>query len=404
MAEKGKRAADSAAAAGELQATKEELASDKSMLQEVKTTFTSKQQRFEENQKTRSGEFVAISQAIDIISSPAVSLIHTDRIVRHQALSLLQTQSSTGRIAVRQSVSRFLQQRAALLSSSKLKQIAVQVSSSPFAKVTGMISDLIDKLKQEAADEQDHKKYCDQELKANKLTRAQHATQADKKDAERESLEGTIEELGQTIKDKLAAQSEVTERQKEEARLRADEKASNAETMKDAKAGMDAVGRAIELLTQFYESQTTSLLQLQQVPAMERYSGAQGASKGTIGLLEVIKSDFTRLYAETSVSETSALRESIKFNKDAAIQLASLHKELTSRKLEKDAAQFELSSVRKDLKSAQESLKQARKTQESLKPICLQIHVSWEERSARRKEEIKALQEAYGIMDQKSQD
>merc|ERR1740130_301212 len=180
-AEKGKRAADAAAAAGELQATKEELASDKSMLQEVKTTFTSKQQRFEENQKTRLGEFVAISQAIDIISSPAVSLIHTDRIVRHQALSLLQTQSSTGRIAVRQSVSRFLQQRAALLSSSKLKQIAAQVSASPFAKVTGMISDLIDKLKQEAADEQDHKKYCDQELKANKLTRAQHATQADKK-------------------------------------------------------------------------------------------------------------------------------------------------------------------------------------------------------------------------------
>lgn len=225
-----------------------------------------------------------------------------------------------------------------------------------------------------------------------------------KKNAERESLEGKIAELSQTIHDKLAAQSEVTEQQKEEARLRADEKASNAETMKDARAGMGAVGRAIEILTQFYESQTTSLLQLQQVPAMERYAGAQGASKGTIGLLEVIKSDFARLYSETSVGETSALRESIKFNKDAAIQLASLQKELASRRLEKDDAQFELSSVRKDLKSAQESLKQARKTQESLKPICLQIHVSWEERSARRKEEIKALQEAYGILDQKSQD
>jgi len=41
---------------------------------------------------------------------------------------------------------------------------------------------------------------------------------------------------------------------------------------------------------------------------------------------------------------------------------------------------------------------------EYLKPNCLEVHVSWEERVAKCKEEIAALKEAYAIIDKKSEE
>jgi len=69
--------------------------------------------------------------------------------------------------------------------------------------------------------------------------------------------------------------------------------------------------------------------------------------------------------------------------------------------LAKDQAKFEKAGKVKDLKSTQKELDKALAYQEHLKPVCLEVHVSYEERVARRKEEIAALKEAYSILDSK---
>ena len=69
--------------------------------------------------------------------------------------------------------------------------------------------------------------------------------------------------------------------------------------------------------------------------------------------------------------------------------------------LEKDQAEFELGRTKTDLEATQKELNTAIEYYQYLKPNCLEVHVSYEERVAQRKEEIEALKEAYKILDQK---
>merc|ERR1719440_386577 len=106
--EKGKTKAESAKAKGELVKTKAELKEDEKMLAEITATFAAKKTLFADNQKTREEEIAAISKAIEIISSPEVSEGYSENLAlvstRSQTVSLLQTQSSAKRVAVKERV------------------------------------------------------------------------------------------------------------------------------------------------------------------------------------------------------------------------------------------------------------------------------------------------------------
>merc|ERR1719380_459962 len=118
-------------------------------------------------------------------------------------------------------------------------------------------------------------------------------------------------------------------------------------------------------------------------------------------MLEVIVSDFARLFADTKAAEESAAAEYDGFMKDATASKKAKHDLEFKTSLEKDQAEFEKSQTTKDLEATQEELDRALDYQQYLKPVCLEVHVSYEERVARRKEEIEALKEAYDILDKK---
>lgn len=393
--EKGKTAAESAKAKGDLQKTKDELSEDEKMLVEVTATFRTKQAMFAGNQKTRKDELTAIGKAIEIISSPDVSLTQRQP---QQAPSLLQTQSSQRRVAVKTKVANLLEQRAELLSSSTLKSFVSELAGSPFAKVTGLIKGLIAKLKEEASAEAEHKKWCDDQLKTNKLKRNKQGTQADKLDASLEKLAGEIDTMGKEIASLSAEQSALTKAQSKATEIRMEEKTSNAKTVKDAVAGAAAVKQALTVLKKFYSAQAL----LQQAPDMEKFGGQQGAGKGVMGMLEVIESDFLRLKAETGADEAQAAKEYDAFMKEATTNKGEKKTKETKLRLDKDKAENQVTIQNKDLKLTNTKLAKANKYFETLKPTCMEIHVSFEERAARRKEEINALKEAYGILDNKS--
>merc|ERR1719310_2329740 len=177
------------------------------------------------------------------------------------------------------------------------------------------------------------------------------------------------------------------------------EKAQNLATIEDAKAAQVAVKQALEILNEFYSSQTAEAALLQQVPELKAYKGMQGAKGGVIGMLEVILSDFARLEAETTADEKQAEAEYTSFMADATADKKAKHEREVKLKLEKDQAEFEKGQLEEDLALVKEELDRANKYFEYLKPACLEVHVSYEERVARRKEEIAALKEAYQILE-----
>jgi hypothetical protein len=383
--------------------TKAAKAADEKTKLEMETTFEAKTATYTENQKVREAELQALDKAIEIISSPAVSgsyakhvnaeLAQTGRIV-----SFLQV----GRRSAAFSKARaLLEQRAKALGSKELARVAASVDPNAFGKVITMIEDLVAKLKEQAAAEAEHKAWCDEQFKQNKLKRNKKTAQVNSLVAEIQGMEAEIADMGATIAKLAKEQVELTEAMKKATEVRDAEKAENLATIADAKAGFDAVGQALVVLKEFYASQASFL---QQVPEMAAYNGQQSSNKGVVGMLEVIQTDFARLRAETETAEEAAATEYAAFMKDSKASKKQKHDEEFKLKLDKDQVEYERGETKKDLVATEEELAGANRYYEYLKPSCTEVHVNWEDRVAHREEEIAALKEAYGILEQKGSD
>lgn len=398
---KAKRASESAKAKSDLASTKKDLAADKKTLKDMTATFAAKTDTFKANQVVRKDELEAIGKAIEIISDPSVSSSYSEHVNLAQLKpSFLQVRSARARVAARHQIATFLRNKARALSSDALRSLAAQVEANPFDKVVGMIKDLVAKLKEEAAAEAEHKQWCDEQLHDNKIKREKKTSKVNKLTANIEGLTEDIDTMAQKIATLSKEQAELTKAMSEATAQRTKEKATNTDTMNDAKAGEEATKAALVVLKEFYASQG-SFLQRRQAPEMAAYKGMSSAKGGVVGMLEVITSDFARLFADTKASETAAAQEYDQFMSDAKSSKKSKHDLEFKTKLQKDQAEFDKGGLTKDLKLTQEELDKALAYQQHLKPVCLEVHVSYEERVARRKEEIAALKEAYDVLDQK---
>jgi len=299
-----------------------------------------------------------------------------------------------------------LQQQAKELHSRVLTVAAERAASDPFKKVKKMISDLIDKLMAEASEEADAKGYCDQELATNEQTRKQKTESVETTHAEIDELVATIAKLTGELADHHDGIAALDTAMAKQTELRQAEKAKNADTIADSKEAQAATARAIGVLKEFYAkaAESTALVQEHEDPQIfdSPYKGMQSENGGVVGMLEVIETDFARLESDTTANEASAAAEYDKFMAEATKNKNEKHGKETKLRLDKDKAENDHSLQTKDFSLTKEKLGDANKYYDTLKPTCIEIHVDFGERSDRRKEEIKALKEAYGILDNKS--
>jgi len=362
----------------------------------MKATSAAKSDQFKANQVVRKDELTAIAKAIEIISDPSVAGSYGKHINFAQVkTSLLQVRSES---RARQQLASFLQEKGRALSSTVLQNLAAQVTGNPFDKVVKMIEDLLAKLKEEAAAEAEHKAWCDEQLHDNKIKREKKTAKVNKLTATIEGLTESIDTMAKKIATLSAEQAALTKAMSEATAQRTKEKSTNTDTMNDAQAGEDATKAALVVLKEFYASQGSFL---QQVPEMAAYKGMSSAKGGVVGMLEVITSDFARLHADTKAAETAAAAEYDQFMSDAKTSKKAKHDLEFKTKMKKDQAEFENGEQTKDLKATQAELDKALAYQQHLKPVCLEVHVSYEERAALRKEEIEALKQAYATLDKK---
>merc|ERR1719152_526361 len=206
--------------------------------------------------------------------------------------------------------------------------------------------------------------------------------------------------MAKTIQTLVQEQEDLTKAMGEATTQRTAEKTENEATIADAQAGAAAVKSALVVLRNFYDTQ--SFIQQKQVPEMAAYSGQQAGKGGVVGMLEVIVSDFVRLEAETKSAEAMGAAEYDNFMKDAEADKEYKHKTEVKTKLEKDQEEFEVGRSEKMLVGVNEELAKANDYFEVLKPECIEVKVSYEERVKARQDEIEALKEAWKTLDSKS--
>jgi len=378
---------------------------DMKYLEDLTATCSQKASDFDNRQQLRAEEIEAIEKAIEIIGSGAVS----GNADKHLP-AMVQTGSSFAQLRTRDDgnqakVAQFLQAQSEKLGSRVLSLVAQRIESDPFVKVKKMIKDLITKLMEEAAAESEHKGWCDQELSTNEQTRKEKTAGVEALHAQIDELEASIAKLTedmasltQAIADLDAAMAKATD-------LRNSEKAKNTETIADSKEAQTAVAQALAVLKDFYAkaATATSFVQGREDPTIfeSEYKGMQNSKGGVVGMLEVIESDFARLEADTKSAEASAQKEYDEFMDDSSSDKAKKATDIEHKTAKKQDESQALQTAQEDLAGTQEELDAALQYFDKLKPSCVDAGVSYEDRVARRKEEIESLQQALEILNGK---
>merc|ERR1719453_568859 len=282
------------------------------------------------------------------------------------------------------------------------------VAADPFVKIKKLIQELIERLLQEAADEANHKGWCDKEFGKAKQSRAMKA----------EAVKGLNEALAKSeaLRDKLMEEIAVLTKEIDElesalektTKERNDESAENAATVEEAEEGQAAVEEAIGVLEKFYKTaakaEDPSMLQTSQPDMPDAgfggaYKGGQSASTGILGMLDVIKSDFVRTIKETEKTEKAAAKEFMEFETTTKVSLGT-------KTVTKDAKDTELAETNSAIDEDNTSLTDEQSLLDKsiqeiieLQPACVETGMSYEDRVAKREQEIESLKEALCTLD-----
>merc|ERR1719161_2249584 len=278
---KSKALQSSAEAKGDLQDTTSTREDDKKYLADLTATCEQKSDAFADRQKLRAEEIEAVEKAIEILSSGAVagaSEKHLPQLVQVKSTSFAQLRTAAQN-PNQMRVAAYLQGQAKKTNSRVLAALALRVADEPFKKVKKMIKDLIVKLMEEAAEEAEHKGWCDTELSTNEQTRKEKTEAVETLHAEIDELEASIAKLTEEITDLTTNVQELDAAVAKATEVRQTEKSKNTITIKDAQEAQTAVEQALTVLKNFYAKAGDATSFMQQPKVFdEPYKGMGGES------------------------------------------------------------------------------------------------------------------------------
>merc|ERR1719201_2759994 len=275
-----------------------------------------------------------------------------------------------------------------------------------FAKVKGLISEMIAKLEKEAESEATEKAYCDEEMA--------------KTEAKKGELEGVISRL--TSKIDLAAaksaelkgevktlQAELAKIAKEQAELdsiRAEEKGDYDKAKAELEAGITGVQKALGVLKDYYQG-SAALLQkaggfdafMQQPAKPEKHGKASGAGGSIIDILEVVESDFTKNLADEETEEADAIAVYEKTTQDNKLATTMKTQDVKYKTKEFKGLDKSISELSAERDNTNTELSAVLEYYAKIKDRCIAKPETYEERKARREAEIKGLKEALQILE-----
>merc|ERR1719231_1910429 len=192
--------------------------------------------------------------------------------------------------------------------SSALAQLASRIKSvmaygngdDVFAKVKGLIVDMIAKLEAEAKADATEKAYCDDEMSKTEEKKAEREAVIAKLTSKIDLASAKSAELKAEVKVLQAELAKLAKQQADMDAIRAEEKAAYDQAKAELEQGIAGVQKALGVLRDYYGG--AALLQKQggfdafmQQPAKPKtFSKAGGAGGSIIDILEVVESDFTK--------------------------------------------------------------------------------------------------------------
>jgi hypothetical protein len=400
QAAKAEAAETLAAAEGELALTNKALAEANSALDVVHTDCMEKAADHEITVKSRAEELAALAKAKKIIQQMTAGAVS-------QSYSFLQTSLTTRADLAKFEVVEMVKRLAKEQHSTALAQLASRLNAvirygansgdDPFAKVKGLITDMITKLMNEAAAEASEKAYCDEEMAKTKAKKEELTDDIEKLTTKIDSDSSASERLKAEVKDLQKALADLADQQAEMDKVREETHAAYVTAKADLEQGIQGVQGALEVLRTYYQSEEEAFVQQPAVP--EKHEKSSGAGGSIINILEVAESDFTKNLAAEEEEEARAQEEYEKTTQENKISKATMEQDVKYKTKEFTGLDKAIAENSADRDGLNTELDAVLDYYEKIKERCIAKPETYEERKKRREAEIAGLKEALSILE-----
>jgi len=356
----------------------------------------------EASMKGRSEELAAIAEAKKVLSETSAGAVS-------QTYSFLQVATNTkasshvmlANVEIVNLVKKLARQHHSAALAQLAKRIATvfrygaQAGEDPFAKVKGLISDLIAKLESEASAEASEKAFCDEEIaktdaKKSELNAevAALTSKIDTATAKSTKLKGEVKELQAELAALAKAQAEATE-------LRQATHADYVTAKADLELGLSGVRKALTVLRDYFGGAAF----VQQPAAPASYSKSTGKGGSIIEILEVVESDFAKNLATEESEESDAAVAFETGSQEYALTKATKEQDVKYKEKEYKALDKTVAETSADKETTSTELMSVMEYDAKLKERCVDKPETYESRRARRTAEIAGLKEALKILE-----
>jgi len=385
-----------AAAEGDLAVTSKDLAEDVKSLADLHHECMTGATEFEEGTKSRGEELAAIAEASKVISEAtggAEKLTYgLDQV------SFLQTKMFAGLdLANSNAAVRFMRDLARKHNDPALTQLASRMASAirfgasdgddPFAKVKGLISDMLERLQADAAADASHKAFCDKEMSESNAKKAEKDSEVAKLTTKIDQMSARSAQLKEEVATLQKELAELAKTQADMDKLRQEEKAAYNANRPEMEQGLEGVKMALQILRDYYAKDG------------KNHEAADGAAGGIVGLLEVVESDLSKGLAEMMATEEAAAAYHDKQTKENAVTRTNKEQDVKYKTAEFTRLDKAVAEATSDREGVQTELDAVLEYLEKLKEQCIAKAETYEERVRRRESELSGLREALQILD-----
>jgi chromosome segregation ATPase len=343
-------------------------------------------------QETSSG---AVSQSYDFLQMNSQMRTSTD-LVKSEVLTAVKG-------LARRSHSAALAQLASKMS--VVMQYGGSNQADVFAKIKGLVQDMIAKLEKEAEEDAAEKAYCDEEMAKTEAKKqelddeiAKLTSKIDKAAAKSTRLKGEVKEAQATLAALAKTTAEMNKLRQEQ---NADYKAAKA----DLELGLGGVQKALEVLREYYggaaamiQSDSSFGAFMQQPAKPAKHEKSSGAGGSIIGILEVCESDFSKNLAAEEAQESDSLEAYEAQTQENKITKTTNEQDVKYKTQEFKGLDKEITELTGDKETSGTELAAVMEYYGKIKDRCIAKPETYEERTKRRNAEIEGLKQALQIL------
>merc|ERR1712204_78580 len=244
----------------------------------------------------------------------------------------------------------------------------------PFAKVRGLIENMIAKLESEAKADATEKAYCDEEMAKTEAKRGELMDDVSKLSAKIDQASSKSASLSSDIKQLEAELAALMKSQAEMDKIRQEESAAFLQAKEDLTTGLTGVRQAL-------------------------HTAATGAGTSIIGILEVVESDFATGLAKEESQEDDAAALYDQTTQENKVTKTMKDQDLKYKTAEVKSLAKAVADLSSDRETLSTELDAVNEYYAKLKDRCIAKPETYEERRARREAEINGLKEALQVLE-----